>query len=77
MKTKTLNTAAELSQLFNPSFQPREVKSVNGIIVNDFNGSLINNHLTVSRKHVILENYSIAQQSTNYTFLNAPFTITY
>lgn len=77
MKTQTFNTASELSQLFNSSFQPREIKSVNGIIVNDFNGSLINNQLTVSRKHVILENYSVAAQSTNYTFLNAPFTITY
>ncbi|MFA5243676.1 MAG: hypothetical protein WC380_00110 [Pedobacter sp.] len=63
--------------MFNFNIQPSAIKKVNGIEVNVFQAPLQKNSLSVTRKHVMLENYSVAAQSTDYTFINAPFTVEY
>jgi len=77
MKTQTFNTASEFSQMFNFNIQPSAIKKVNGVEVNVFQAPLQKNSLSVTRKHVMLENYNIAKQGTDYTFINAPFTVEY
>lgn len=79
MTTQTFNTSAELAQVFNSNFQPRHIKSINGLNVNNrIEAGMENiNTLKVSRKHVTLENYIVKDQSLKLTFLSAPFIITF
>lgn len=77
MTTATLNSEKDFKKLFNFNLQPHHIKAVNGITVNVFNGTLIDNQLSVSHKYVTLGTYSVKEQSTNYTVIDAPFLIEY
>jgi hypothetical protein len=77
MTTVTFNTAEDFNQLFNFDLQPRAIKTVNGIAVNVFNGSLIYNELNVTNKHVSCSSYMIEKQSDTIGFFKAPFKVEY
>ena len=77
MKKVQFNSESEFARLFNFNLQPYSIKAVNGIAVNVNTGSLIQNQLEVTRKHVSVTSYFPEKQDTSTYFFKAPFIVEY